>query len=153
MRLRLVALLAAVVVLAALNVIAARGRERTVTTTTTTTKDVPVASAAEPAGLGNGAPVAAPNDLVRQGRSLFSAKGCASCHVEIQVGPSLVNLKDRAAKSKPGLSAEQYVRESILAPTAFKAAGGSTGGGSGEMPTLPVSAAELNALVAYLLTL
>ena len=141
MRPRLIGLLAAVVLLAALNVIAARGRERIVTTTTTNV--VEVDGAAEPA----------PNDLVRQGRSLFSAKGCASCHVAIGAGPSLTNLKDRAAKTKPGFSAEQYVRESILAPSAFKAAGGSGGGGSGEMPTLPVSAAELNALVAYLLTL
>jgi mono/diheme cytochrome c family protein len=147
MRLRLVGLLAAVVLLAALNVMAARGRERIVTTTT---KVVEVDGAAEPADLVGVAAAPAPDDLVRQGRSLFSAKGCASCHVEIGVGPSLAKLKDRAAKTKPGFSAEQYVRESILAPSAFKAAGGS---GSGEMPTLPVNAAELNALVAYLLTL
>jgi mono/diheme cytochrome c family protein len=134
MRLRLLALLPTVAVLAALNVIAARGSERTVTTTS-------VDGTKSPAG-----------DLVQQGRNLFAAKGCASCHVQLQVGPSLANLKDRAAKTRPGYSAEKYVRESVLAPNAFKA-DGSSGGLSSGMPTLPVSATELDALVAYLLTL
>lgn len=136
MRLRLVALVPAVAVLAALNVMAARGTERTVTTVTTDVEGTKLAG----------------DDLVQQGRNLFDAKGCASCHVELQVGPSLVNLNDRAAKTKQGLSAEQYVRESVLAPNAFKA-DGTSGGLSSGMPTLPVSTAELDALVAYLLTL
>jgi mono/diheme cytochrome c family protein len=91
-------------------------------------------------------------DLVQQGRNLFDAKGCASCHVTVQVGPTLVNLKDRAATTRQDYSAEKYIRESVLAPNAFKA-DGSSGGPSSGMPTLPVSAAELDALVAYLLTL
>ena len=136
MRLRLFALVPAVAVLAALNVMAARGNERTVTTTTTSVAGTNSAS----------------GDLVQQGRNLFDAKGCASCHVEMQVGPTLANLKDRAAKTIEGYSAEKYVRESVLAPNAYKADGGSGGLSSG-MPTLPVSATELDALVAYLLTL
>jgi cbb3-type cytochrome oxidase cytochrome c subunit len=136
MRRRLVALLPAVALLAALNVIAARGTERTVTTTTTSVDGTKPAT----------------GDLVQQGRNLFAAKGCASCHVQLQVGPSLANLKDRAAKTRQGYSAEKYVRESVLAPNAFKA-DGSSGAPSSEMPTLPVSATELDALVAYLLTL
>ncbi|HUP72047.1 MAG TPA: c-type cytochrome [Acidimicrobiales bacterium] len=135
MRLRLFALLPTVALLAALNVMAAYGRERTVTTTTTDVE-------------GTQAPTATA-DLVQLGRNLFSAKGCASCHVQVQVGPSLTDLENRAATTKPGLSAEQYVRESIVAPSAYIASGGS---GGGSMPTLPVSAAELDALVAYLLT-
>ena len=134
MRLRLLALVPTVAVLAALNVMAARGSDRTVTTTS-------VEGSKSVAG-----------DPVQQGRSLFDAKGCSSCHVAMRVGPSLTNLKDRAARTKQGYNAEQYVRESVLAPNAFKADGGS-GGPSGGMPTLPVSAAELDALVAYLLTL
>ena len=136
MRLRLLALLPAVAVLAALNLIAARGSERSVTTTTTSVYGTQSAA----------------GDLVQQGRNLFDAKGCASCHVQLQVGPSLANLKERAAKTRPGYSAEKYVRESVLSPDAFKA-DGSSGGPSSEMPTLPVSATELDALVAYLLTL
>jgi hypothetical protein len=50
-----------------------------------------------------------------------------------------------------GPIAEQYVRESIVAPNAFKAPGANNG--VGDMPTLPVDAIELTALVAYLLTL
>ena len=136
MRPRLLALVTAVVLLAALNLMAARGLERTVTTTTT-----------------NGQGPRTPGDLVQQGRNLFDAKGCASCHGENPIGPSLTNLKDRAAKTRQGSGAEQYVRESIVAPSAFKASGGRGGGPSGEMPALPVSAAELDALVAYVLTL
>jgi mono/diheme cytochrome c family protein len=138
MRLRLFTLLPAVALLVALNVMAAYGRERTVTTTTTTVDGTQVPTA-------NG-------DLVQLGRNLFNAKGCASCHVHVQVGPGLTGLEDRAAKAKQGLSAEQYVRESIVAPSAYIASRGSSGG-SNTMPTLAVSAAELDALVAYLLTL
>ncbi|MEO5840531.1 MAG: c-type cytochrome [Acidimicrobiales bacterium] len=122
--------------LVVLNVMAARGRERTVTTTQ--------AESERPA-LGTDA-------LVNHGRNLFSAKGCVSCHVTIAVGPSLTDIKDRAEKTKKGFTAEQYVRESILAPSAFKAPG-PNGNQSNEMPTLPVNAAELDALVAYVLTL
>jgi mono/diheme cytochrome c family protein len=136
MRLRLLVLVAAVAVLAALNVMAFRGSERTVTTTTT--------------GAAGTNSVA--GDLVQQGRSLFDAKGCASCHVTVQVGPTLANLKDRAATTRQGYSAEKYIRESVLAPNAFRA-DGSGGSLSNGMPTLPVSAIELDALVAYLLTL
>jgi len=137
MRLRLVTLVPAVALLVALNVLAARGRERTITTTMSID--------------GAGATVETA-DLVQRGRNLFSAKGCASCHVEMQVGPSLTGIQDRAAKAKQGLSADQYVRESILVPNAFRAPGRS-GNISAEMPPLPVNAAELAALVAYVLTL
>ena len=136
MRARLLALIPAVAVLGALNVMAFRGSERTVTTTTT--------------GAAGTNPTA--GDLVQVGRNLFYAKGCASCHVTVQVGPTLANLKDRAATTRQGYSAEKYIRESVLAPNAFKAdaSGGSLSSG---MPSLPVNATELDALVAYLLTL
>lgn len=137
MRLRLLTLVPAVALLLALNVLAARGRERTITTTMS---------------IDGGGTTVGTTDLVQRGRNLFSAKGCAACHVDMQVGPNLTDLEDRAAKAKPGLNADQYVRESILAPNAFKAPGRS-GSLSAEMPTLPVNAAELAALAAYLLTL
>jgi hypothetical protein len=85
------------------------------------------------------------------GATSSARRGAPPAISSFQVGPSLANLKNRAATTKDGLSAEQYVRESILAPTAFRVARGS--GSEGDMPTLPVNADELNALVAYLLTL
>ena len=146
-RARAVALVLAVMALGALNAMA--WRDRTVTTTTTTEVTGPLV---EQTSAGKSSPATANADqLVELGRNLFRAKGCAACHVDAQAGPSLSNLKQRAGKTKDNQSAEQYVRESIIAPNAFKAPGANKG--VGEMPTLPVDAAELTALVAYLLTL
>ena len=143
---RAVALVLAVVALGTLNAMAWQGR--TVTTTTTTEVTGPLG---EQVSAGKSSPEPAPADqLVELGRNLFRAKGCAACHVDMNAGPSLSNLEQRAGKTKDNQSAEQYVRESIIAPNAFKAAGAN---GVGEMPTLPVDAAELNALIAYLFTL
>jgi mono/diheme cytochrome c family protein len=137
---RLLALTLAIVVLGSANVMAWRGRTVTTITEVSSPGAADRASTAAPSG----------DQLVARGRSLFRAKGCAACHIDVQSGPSLTNLKQRAGKTKDDLSAEEYVRESIVAPSAYKANGGSF---SGEMPTLPVNATELDALVAYLLTL
>jgi hypothetical protein len=128
-----------VVALGAGNYVAWRGEVHTLTTTTEIRNANMVATAR-----------AGGEELVTNGRNLFRAKGCATCHVDLKVGPSLTNLKERAATTRAGMSAAQYVRESIAAPAAFRAPTASTGA---EMPTLPIGAAELEALTAYLLTL
>jgi cytochrome c551/c552 len=138
-RARVIALTVAVVVLGSANVMAWRGR--TVTTIT---------EVSGPGAPDNASSASSGDHLAARGRNLFRAKGCAACHVDVQSGPSLTNLRQRAGKTKDDLSAEEYVRESIVTPSAYKALGGSV---PGEMPTLPVNAAELTALVAYLLTL
>jgi mono/diheme cytochrome c family protein len=59
-------------------------------------------------------------------KQLISSKGCAACHT-IQslpfargtVGPNLSNLGNEAPTMKPGMSAKDYIRESILQPNAF----------------------------------
>ena len=91
------------------------------------------------------------------GRSLFAAKGCGTCHLgpdpsssSVRAGPSLANLRAQAGTRRPGLSAEAFVRQSILEPAAFL----SPNPGSGPawaMPKLAVDAAEADALVRYLL--
>ncbi len=94
-------------------------------------------------------PATAPVD----GRALFQLKGCASCHdgpdsrSEIGVGPSLVNAAAWGGTRRAGLSAADYVRESILAPSAFV----SPAAESWEMPTLTLTADEVERLVSYLL--
>jgi hypothetical protein len=51
--------------------------------------------------------------------------GCATCHMHPliedggEIGPDLTNLAKMAGKMKKGLSAEQYIIESILNPNAF----------------------------------
>ena len=138
---RIVVLTLTLVFVGSANVMAWRGR--TVTTTTT--------AVSSPDGTDTAAGAARNVDqLVTRGRNLFRAKGCAACHIDVQSGPSLTNLAQRAGKTKSDLSAEEYVRESIVAPNAYKAAGN---GFSGEMPTLPVNASELSALIGYVLTL
>ncbi len=88
------------------------------------------------------------------GATVFRSKGCVVCHMgpgtageSLAIGPDLAQLPDHAGDRIDGLSADEYVRQSILTPGAFKVPfyDGT------EMPTLAVSAAELDALVAYLL--
>jgi cytochrome c1 len=87
------------------------------------------------------------------GRGLLAAKGCAVCHFGpgdtegFEVGPDLRALPAVAGARVAGLSAEAYVRESILDPGAFAA----PAWGGGTMPTVAVTEAEADALVAYLL--
>jgi cytochrome c oxidase subunit 2 len=92
---------------------------------------------------------------VASGAQLFRAKGCVGCHdgpdapSTVGVGPALIALRDRAGERVPGLGAEAYVRESVLDPQAYVVPG--FGESFTRMPSLAVTEAELDALVAYLL--
>ena len=69
-------------------------------------------------------------------------------------GPSLAAAPSWAGDRVEGLSAEEYIAQSMRTPTAFisPAYGGSTGGpGAGQMPLLQLSDAEIDAITAYLL--
>ncbi|MET0908164.1 MAG: cytochrome c, partial [Ilumatobacteraceae bacterium] len=94
------------------------------------------------------------------GAQLFQAKGCSSCHAgpgspaTFESGfPSLANATDWAGDRRPGVSAEAYLTESIAAPGVFISPEfhpGQSGPTTG-MPALTLSAAEIDALVTYLL--
>jgi mono/diheme cytochrome c family protein len=93
-------------------------------------------------------------DIAARGETLFFAKGCAGCHRILEVGvqsigPDLTLLADRAGEQREGMSAEEYVRESIRYPDAFIALG--TTNGPFGMPVIPMTDAQLDALVAFLL--
>jgi ferredoxin/mono/diheme cytochrome c family protein len=105
---------------------------------------------------------APPSDDVVLGEQIFSASsigggaGCVICHsIEPDgrgVGPSLYGVSVTAATRVPGLSAEEYLRRSIIEPDAYVVEGYPAG------QMLPIyeerlSAQELDALVAYLMTL
>jgi cytochrome c oxidase subunit 2 len=86
------------------------------------------------------------------GQTVFLTAGCTGCHSlagvsnEGFIGPNLTGLSDRAGDRVEGLSAEDYVRQSVLDPQAYIV------DGYGEMmPTLPLDSAELEALVEFLL--
>jgi hypothetical protein len=89
------------------------------------------------------------------GSQLFRVKGCIGCHdgpdgrATVDVGPPLTGLRARLEARAPGEDADTYVRRSVLDPEAFVVAGFE--GDFTRMPVLPVSAVELDALVAYLL--
>jgi cytochrome c1 len=101
---------------------------------------------------------AAPGSAPPDGASLFHAKGCATCHngpdsgAGISEFPDLSDAAAWAATRVPGMSANDYIAQSIRDPIAvispqFHSGGGPTAG----MPTLALSDAEVAALVEYLL--
>ncbi|MFW6070634.1 MAG: c-type cytochrome [bacterium] len=92
--------------------------------------------------------------VVAQGQRLFS-QHCASCHAvdgdAVIVGPSLEGIASRAATRVEGLDARQYLDQSIVQPSAFLVPGFDD-----VMPSTlgkQLSGEELDALIAYLLTL
>ncbi len=97
-----------------------------------------------------------PGDPVN-GKKLFNSKGiCFTCHdpntTNVIVGPSLKGVATRAMTRKPGMSASDYLHESILKPNAFIVPGFP----AGLMPqnfAQVLTPQEIEDLVAYLLTL
>ena len=93
------------------------------------------------------------------GAQVFTLKGCAMCHVgpdgndSIQAGPSLAAAPTWAGERVDGMSAEEYIEQSIRSPSAVISPEftRTTGGPTTGMPLLQVSDDEIAALVHYLL--
>ena len=90
---------------------------------------------------------------------LFHAKGCATCHTgptsTASMGefPSLADASSWAGCVEPGLSAEEYLEESIREPWAFISPEfHESSGPTTAMPELGLSDAERDAVVAFLLS-
>lgn len=97
-------------------------------------------------------------DPVSIGATLFQVKGCASCHngpdsiSGIHGIPPLTDASDWASNRRPGMSAADYLAESMRNPSVFISPEFSGGfGPMTGMPDLNLSDAEIAALVAYLL--
>ena len=92
------------------------------------------------------------------GATLFATKGCASCHTgpdsRAVMGefPDLSAAPEWAADRRPGMDAATYLSESIREPWAFISPEFVPNGPTTGMPALGVTDAEIDALVAYLLT-
>lgn len=85
--------------------------------------------------------------------TLGGRQGCPVCHSiterTIVIGPSLAQIGATAAERVPGLSAAEYIRQSILDPAAYVVAGyqpGEMPGGWDEV----LSDDQVDALVEYL---
>lgn len=88
--------------------------------------------------------------------SLGTNAGCRICHSlepgQTLVGPSFAGLAERAADRIPGMSAEEYIRQSILDPDAYVV----DGFPAGQMvPNLDevLSEQQINDLIAFLMTI
>ena len=107
--------------------------------------------------------------LVAMGQDLFmvapasvgpQALWCNTCH-QIEglaaglIGPDLTHIATDAGTRRPGMSAEQYLRESIVDPEVFIPTGieRATAGLMTEAITSGLTDEQVDALVAYLLTL
>ena len=92
------------------------------------------------------------------GAALFRAKGCASCHTgpDSVAGfanfPKLDDAPAWAGDRRSGMSAAEYIAESIRAPGEFVSpAYAPSGGPATAMPVLTLTDAEVELLVDYLL--
>jgi len=89
------------------------------------------------------------------GEQIFTGAGCGACHALSKagangtIGPNLNDLASAAGKRRPGTPAEEYVKQSILDPTAFTVSGFQTG----VMPSFKgkLDDKQLQALTDYLL--
>ena len=96
---------------------------------------------------------------VRKGKQIFESGGdsgvpCITCHTRDGselVGPSLQGLKDRAGDRVPGLSAEEYVRQSITDPSSYLVDGYEDT--MAQTFSDAFSDEDINNLIAYVLTL
>lgn len=102
-------------------------------------------------------PAFAAGSLEAEGSALFSGKGrCAACHSlsadTVIVGPSLAGVATHAETRIEGLTAAEYLEESILRPDAYRPPGFE----NEQMDTSlakQLTVEEVEALVAFLLTL
>jgi mono/diheme cytochrome c family protein len=94
------------------------------------------------------------SDASVSGALVFQAKGCSGCHSVTgvaefaSIGPNLTKLSDFAGDRVAGMSAEDYITQSIRQPRAFTV----DGFGDGVMPSLELSETEVAALVSFLLS-
>jgi mono/diheme cytochrome c family protein len=103
------------------------------------------------------APLEDLSDPVALGRATFAEAGCTACHTVSglstgTVGPVLDGVGSRAGDMTAGISAEEYLRESILNPNLFMVEEFA----EGIMPQTfgdTLSDEQVDSLIAFLLTL
>ncbi len=104
-----------------------------------------------------GSPEPPATDPVQRGRQVYRAQDCAACHeagvrnLWRPVGPSLDRVGEVAGSRRPGVPADEYLRQSIREPGAYVVPGYPDSMPRGLANDL--SEADLAALVRYLASL
>ncbi len=96
---------------------------------------------------------------IRSPQELWTSEVCSACHninerqvdVRGQSGPNMADLYERAGSRVEGLTAEEYVYESIVDPTAFVVASYEAAGQMPENFAEKLSEDEIRGLVEWLL--
>src|SRR5947199_1674522 len=95
-----------------------------------------------------------PAQLMKAGEEIFHTKGsCEICHRIGQKGtraPDLAGIGARAGKTKPGMSAKQYILESLLQPGAYVVEGYPNIMPQVDKPPIGLNRSEVWALTAFL---
>jgi cytochrome c553 len=113
---------------------------------------------------GSGGGAAGPGDVAR-GKALYnkstigtkSAEGCVACHKydekegKAEKAPYTKETAKRAGTRVPGMSAEEYIKESLLSPDKYIVEGFNKGDMYQKFGA-ELSAQEIADLIAYLLT-
>jgi mono/diheme cytochrome c family protein len=95
-----------------------------------------------------------PAQLVKAGEEIYKTKGtCEICHRIGEKGtraPDLAGIGARAGKMKPGMSAKQYIIESLINPGAFVVEGYPPIMPAVDKPPIALNRSEVWALTAFL---
>jgi len=92
--------------------------------------------------------------MVEIGRGIYEGKGiCFTCHANTSRYPDLQGVATRAASRKPGVSAIDYLAESLYEPEAFIVEGFSPGMPEANKPPIGLTDPEILSVIAYLQTL
>ena len=99
-------------------------------------------------------------DIWETGGGVVEEPGCSYCHsidgseqtgsIDV-LAPSWLGISTQAGDRIPGMSAEEYLRESILSPSAFVVDGYEDR--MGNLFRYTLNDADVNSLIAFLLTL
>src|SRR5881296_3216517 len=96
----------------------------------------------------------APAQRAKAGEEIFHTKGsCEICHRIGQKGtraPDLAGIGARAGKTKPGMTAKQYILESLLQPSAYVVEGYPPIMPAVDKPPISLNRSEVWALTAFL---
>lgn len=97
-------------------------------------------------------------EMVEIGKEIFEGKGiCVTCHTIGKSGalrfPDLEGIATRSASRRPGMSAVDYLAESLYEPNIFIVDGYSPGMPAINKPPIGLTDQEILAVIAYLETL